>query len=299
MKHPGIRPTGPTNSVREGSRELMILTKLHRKYLEYGLEMMMVSCLLVKDMRLARDEQLAFKNHLQDKNINPGIELSLTALQQNRWPKCFPPFHLNLPEEMVESVQICKAFYEAKWNTRKFDIINSTGSCHVTGIFEDQVVELVVSPAQLTCSGIGEKLKLCHKDLITVLHTLSCAESKILNKRPDTPTILESDEFEFNSKFSDRRSTIQISLPLPCIADHDEKRIIVDDKSYKIDAAIMRIRKSRKTMDQPSLVDKECVVMLHITPDIKAIEERIQKLMELDYLEIDSSNNPNVIRYLP
>nr|ACJ85612.1 unknown [Medicago truncatula]AFK40323.1 unknown [Medicago truncatula] len=105
------------------------------------------------------------------------------------------------------------------------------------------------------------------------------------------------DSFEFNSKFTDKMRRIKI--PLPPV--DERKKVIEDvdkDRRYAIDAAIVRIMKSRKVLGHQQLV-LECVEQLGrmFKPDIKAIKKRIEDLITRDYLERDKEN-PNTFRYL-
>lgn len=143
------------------------------------------------------------------------------------------------------------------------------------------------------------QLNVTQDDLVRLLHSLSCAKYKILNKQPNTKTILPTDIFEFNSKFTDRMRRIKVSdllelkltLSLPCIVivyffyfnfkgkilnfcdcfhqiplpPVDERKKVIEDvdkdRRYAIDAALVRIMKSRKSLAHPQLV-MECVEQL-------------------------------------
>ncbi|KAF2575300.1 hypothetical protein F2Q70_00000126, partial [Brassica cretica] len=88
-------------------------------------------------------------------------------------------------------------------------------------------------------------------------------------------------------------------IPLPPV---DERKKVVEDvdkdRRYAIDAAIVRIMKSRKVLGHQQLVS-ECVEQLSrmFKPDIKAIKKRMEDLITRDYLERDKEN-PNMFRYL-
>ena len=58
------------------------------------------------------------------------------------------------------------------------------------------------------------QLNLSDDDVIRLLHSLSCAKYKILNKEPNTKTISSTDYFEFNSKFTDKMRRIKVRLCL-------------------------------------------------------------------------------------
>uniref|UniRef100_A0A2P2KIJ1 Cullin-1 n=3 Tax=Rhizophora mucronata TaxID=61149 RepID=A0A2P2KIJ1_RHIMU len=264
---------------------------------------------MVMDLTLARENQANFENHLKNQpNAHPGIDMSVTVLTTGFWPS-YKSTDLNLPAEMVRAVQMFKDFYNQKSSHRKLSWIYSLGTCHIHGKFEQKTIELIVSTYQaailllfnnsdrLSYSEIMTQTNLAHDDLIRLLHSLSCAKYKILTKEPNTKTVSQTDYFEFNQKFSDKMRRIKI--PLPPI--DERKKIIEDvdkDRRYAIDAAIVRIMKSRKVMGHQQLVS-ECVEQLSrmFKPDIKAIKKRIEDLITRDYLERDKEN-PNTFRYL-
>ncbi|XP_008802121.1 cullin-1-like [Phoenix dactylifera] len=264
---------------------------------------------MVTDLTLARENQSSFEEYLNSNSqANPGIDLTVTVLTTGFWPS-YKSFDLNLPAEMVKCVEVFKEFYQTKTKHRKLTWIYSLGTCNINGKFEPKTMELIVTTYQasalllfnasdrLSYSEIMSQLNLTDDDVIRLLHSLSCAKYKILNKEPNTKTISPTDYFEFNSKFADKMRRIKI--PLPPV---DEKKKVIEDvdkdRRYAIDASIVRIMKSRKVLGHQQLV-MECVEQLNrmFKPDFKAIKKRIEDLITRDYLERDK-DNPNVFRYL-
>ncbi|CAH2071938.1 unnamed protein product [Thlaspi arvense] len=242
---------------------------------------------MVTDLTLARENQNNFEEYLgNNPAANPGIDLTVTVLTTGFWPS-YKSFDINLPSEMVKCVEVFKGFYETKTKHRKLTWIYSLGTCNINGKFDQKPIELIVSTYQaavlllfnntdrLSYNEILTQLNLSHEDLVRLLHSLSCAKYKILLKEPVTKTVAQGDYFGFNAKFADRMRRIKI--PLPPV---DERKKVVEDvdkdRRYAIDAAIVRIMKSRK-------------------PDIKAIKKRMEDLITRDYLERDKEN-PNMFR---
>ncbi|GJN05257.1 hypothetical protein PR202_ga22871 [Eleusine coracana subsp. coracana] len=167
---------------------------------------------------------------------------------------------------------------------RRLSWIYSLGNCNVLGKFEARDIELIVTTYQaallllfndserLSYSEIVAQLKLSDDDTVRVLHSLSCAKYKILKKE---------------------------SSALP---PSDEKKKVIDDvnkdRRFAIDAALVRIMKSRKIMTHQNLV-AECVEQLsrRFKPDIKMMKRRIEDLVTRDYLECDPGA-VNSYRYL-
>ncbi|XP_057960271.1 cullin-1 isoform X1 [Malania oleifera] len=264
---------------------------------------------MVTDLTLARENQANFEEYLSNyPHVNPGIDLTVTVLTTGFWPS-YKSFDLNLPAEMVKCVEVFREFYQTKTKHRKLTWIYSLGTCNINGKFEPKTMELIVTTYQasalllfnasdrLSYSEIMTQLNLTDDDVVRLLHSLSCAKYKILNKEPNTKTISPTDYFEFNSKFTDKMRRIKI--PLPPV---DEKKKVIEDvdkdRRYAIDASIVRIMKSRKVLGHQQLV-MECVEQLGrmFKPDFKAIKKRIEDLITRDYLERDKEN-PNVFKYL-
>ncbi|KAJ6847812.1 cullin-1-like isoform X2 [Iris pallida] len=264
---------------------------------------------MVTDLTLARENQSGFEEYLNNNTqANPGIDLTVTVLTTGFWPS-YKSFDLNLPAEMVKCVEVFREFYQTKTKHRKLTWIYSLGTCNINGKFDAKTIELIVTTYQasalllfnssdrLNYSEIMTQLNLTDDDVIRLLHSLSCAKYKILNKEPNNKSITPNDYFEFNSKFTDKMRRIKI--PLPPV---DEKKKVIEDvdkdRRYAIDASIVRIMKSRKVLGHQQLV-MECVEQLGrmFKPDFKAIKKRIEDLITRDYLERDK-DNPNVFRYL-
>ncbi|RWR94137.1 cullin-1-like protein [Cinnamomum micranthum f. kanehirae] len=264
---------------------------------------------MVTDLTLARENQASFEEYMANNpHAGPGIDLTVTVLTTGFWPS-YKSFDLNLPAEMVKCVEVFREFYQTKTKHRKLTWIYSLGTCNIIGKFEPKTMELIVTTYQasalllfntsdkLSYSEIMNQLNLTDEDIVRLLHSLSCAKYKILNKVPNTKTISPTDYFEFNSMFTDKLRRIKI--PLPPV---DEKKKVIEDvdkdRRYAIDASIVRIMKSRKVLGYQQLV-MECVEQLGrmFKPDFKVIKKRIEDLITRDYLERDKDNQ-NMFRYL-
>ncbi|KAL0376471.1 UNVERIFIED_CONTAM: Cullin-1 [Sesamum calycinum] len=275
---------------------------------------------MVTDLTLARENQTSFEEYLSNNpNANPGIDLTVTVLTTGFWPS-YKSFDLNLPAEMVKCVEVFREFYQTKTSTENLHGYILWGRVTSMESLNPKTIELIVTTYQaaalllfnasdrLSYQEIMAQLNLSDDDVVRLLHSLSCAKYKILNKEPSTKTISSTDVFEFNSKFTDKMRRIKVrmpSLPLfflyPSSPVDEKKKVIEDvdkDRRYAIDASIVRIMKSRKVLGYQQLV-MECVEQLGrmFKPDVKAIKKRIEDLITRDYLERDK-DNPNLFKYL-
>ena len=79
-------------------------------------------------------------------------------------------------------------------------------------LFQAAVLCVFNNAERLTFNEIIEQVKLDHEDLARVLHSLSCADYKILKKEPASKTISKTDSFEFNSKFTNKKQRIKVCM---------------------------------------------------------------------------------------
>ncbi|KAJ1283771.1 hypothetical protein BS78_03G152000 [Paspalum vaginatum] len=264
---------------------------------------------MLNDVTVAKEQQSKYEDYKRaNPESNPSVVTNVQVLTTGHWPS-YKTADINLPSEMVKYVETFSQFYHSRTNHRKLNWIYSLGICNVNGKFKPKDIELIVTTYQaallslfneserLSFSEIVTQLNLSEDDTVRVLHSLFCAKYKILNKEPSNRTISPNDVFEFNHKFTDKMKRIKVPLP-----PSDEKKKIMDDvnkdRRFAIDAALVRIMKSRKIMTHQNLV-AECVEQLSrmFKPDIKMIKRRIEDLITREYLERDKVA-VNSYRYL-
>lgn len=263
---------------------------------------------MVNDLHVGREKQQQFDEWKQGQPDQLSIDLSVTVLTTGFWPS-YKAVDLALPEEMVQGVECFKRFFEISNKHRKLTWMYALGTAHLRGSFDAKPIELVLTTFQaailllfntddmLSYNEVRERVNLPDDDIMRLLHSLSCAKYRILNKAPVSKTISKTDTFSFNNRFTDKMRRIKI--PLPPV---DEKKKVIEDvtkdRRYSIDAAIVRTMKSRKMMQHQQLT-MEVVQQLSrmFQADFKLIKKRIEDLMQREYLDRDR-DNPNMIRYL-
>ncbi|KAL6205497.1 hypothetical protein ACLB2K_022756 [Fragaria x ananassa] len=285
--------------------ERMLLAKLKQ---QFGAQFTCKMEGMVTDITVSREKLRAFQDLGWSSKL--GLDFSVTVLTTGNWPT-YKTSDIHLPEEMVKCVEVFKQYYDTQHKQRKLSWIYTLGNCSVRGNFEPKSIELIMSAYQaallllfnnsetLSFSEIVTQLNLTKDEVHRTLHSVSCAKYKILVKEPNTKTISQSDTFTFNSKFTDRLRKIRVT-PVP--PPQDERKKVTEDvdkeRKYTIDAALVRIMKSRKVLGHQQLLT-ECVEQLQrmFKPDIKNIKRRIEDLITRDYLERDPEN-PNTFKYL-
>ena len=117
----------------------------------------------------------------------------------------------------------------------------------------------------------------------------------------------ESDSFELNDNFTSK--LLRVKVPLISAKDrsfqhnqHQQQNLgvpetVQEDRKYLIEAAIVRIMKTRKRLDHLSLVTEVTrQLLIRFKPDPTLIKRRIESLIDREYLE--RSQDRRVYNYL-
>ena len=119
-------------------------------------------------------------------------------------------------------VEAFKEFYEVDAKHRKLSWVYTQGTAVLRGNFKARPIEMVLSTLQaallllyngaddLSFADVCERLHLGDDDVSRLLHSLSCAKYKILNKEPAGRSIARTDRFSFNDSFTDRLKRIKV-----------------------------------------------------------------------------------------
>jgi len=265
---------------------------------------------MVTDLQLARETQEQFDRWVDEdpESRKTATDLNVTILTHGFWPQ-YKFIELALPEELIQCVEVFKEFYDKRMNQRRLAWVYSLGQVVMIVKYDSKPIEMVMQTFQcailllfrtetsVTVDSVCEKLKMPAEDAKRALHSLCCVKYKILNKSPEGKTVNTGDVFTFNDKFTDRSRRIKI--PMPPV---DEKKATVEhveaDRRQSIDCAIVRVMKTRKSLAYSQIV-VEVVAQLKqkFNPDMKMFKQRIEDLINREYLERDSEN-PNVFKYV-
>jgi len=268
------------------------------------------------DMKLSADTMDSFKGHLnahEGGNLLGGVDLNVHVLTTGFWPTQSTTA-CKLPAEILVCCEVFKKFYLSNHNGRRITWQTNMGTAELKAQFGPKKHELNVSTYQMCILLLfNESNQLSYKEIlegtgITVpdlkrnLLSLSCAKYKILLKEPKTvKTIGEGDVFQFNDKFRSKLFKVKIMSvnPRESPAEAVETRQKVDeDRKHQIEAAIVRIMKSRKMMEHSNLISEVTHQLAsRFMPNPLIVKKRIESLIEREYLERSASDR-KVYNYL-
>jgi cullin 1 len=129
-----------------------------------------------------------------------------------------------------------------------------------------------------------------------VLHSLSCNKNyPIVKKDPSNTKITKDDVFWINTEFQSRRLRFQIPMALLNKLEDTDK--IQHDRRLAIDAAIVRIMKTRQSIYHQDLIGEVAHQLKFFTPQTKDIRRRIENCINKEYMERDE-NDPQLYKYV-
>ncbi|KAH8554516.1 Cullin family-domain-containing protein [Umbelopsis sp. PMI_123] len=266
---------------------------------------------MFKDIDISRDLMTTFKNHKSYEDIK-DLQIYVNVLTQGFWPT-YPPVEITLPPDMANSQEVFKDFYMSKHNGRRLMWQNNLGHCVVKATFPKGKKELLVSLFQtvvlllfndrkrdrLTYNEIRELTNIEDKELSRTLQSLACGNSRVLKKNPPGRDVNATDSFSYNEAFTAslyrlKINTIQLK---ETVEENTRTREgVFQDRQYQVDAAIVRIMKTRKTLSHNMLIN-ELFEQLRFPVKATDIKKRIESLIDREYMERESEDSSSY-RYL-
>ncbi|CAN1821772.1 CUL4 [Linum perenne] len=239
---------------------------------------------MFKDIELSKEINESFKQSSQARTKLPsGIEMSVHVLTTGYWPT-YPPMDVRLPHELNVYQDIFKEFYLSKHSGRRLMWQNSLGHCVLKAEFPKGKKELAVSLFQtvvlmlfndaqkLSFEDIKDATGIEDKELRRTLQSLACGKVRVLLK---VNAIQMKETVEENTSTTER---------------------VFQDRQYQVDAAIVRIMKTRKVLSHTLLIT-ELFQQLKFPIKPADLKKRIESLIDREYLERDK-NNPQIYNYL-
>nr|CAB3492963.1 unnamed protein product [Digitaria exilis] len=222
---------------------------------------------MFKDIELSKEINDSFRQSSQARTKLPsGIEMSVHVLTTGYWPT-YPPMDVKLPHELNVYQSVVLMLFNDAQKLSFLDIKDSTG-------IED-------------------------KELRRTLQSLACGKVRVLQKIPKGRDVDDKDEFVFNEEFSAplyriKVNAIQMKETVEENTSTTER--VFQDRQYQVDAAIVRIMKTRKVLSHTLLI-AELYQQLKFPVKPADIKKRIESLIDREYLERDRSN-PQIYNYL-
>lgn len=142
---------------------------------------------------------------------------------------------------------------------------------------------------------IAEATSIPAADLKRVLQSLACGHYKLLVKEPKGKEVADSDKFSFNSKFTNKMIKFKVASIAAAKETNEEvlasRNKMNEDRNPQIDAAIVRVMKSRRVMDHNNLIAEVTKqLQSRFSPNPVVLKKRIEGLIDRDFLQRQRGN---------
>lgn len=297
---------------------------VHGKSASLDLEKMMISKLktecgannklegMFRDIEVSRETVRSFRTHARSvASLGASdVDLSVFVLTNAYWPHV-PQAPLRLPQTLSDLHDTFKQFYVGKHSRRKLTWQYSNASTTVRARFPaadkllslslyQTVVLLLFNDAdELSMEDISSATGLVDTDLHRTLLSLACGKVRVLHKRPKGSTVSKGDMFVWNKGFTHPQVRIKINaiqVKESAAEDQQTTERVFMERHFEIDAAIVRILKTRRTLTHANLI-AELFAQLRFPFKVGDLKKRIESLIEREYLERDA-NSPQTYHYL-
>ncbi|WJX88059.1 Cullin-3A [Trifolium repens] len=265
------------------------------------------------DMKTSQDTMQGF--YASHPDLGDGPTLTVQVLTTGSWPTQ-SSITCNLPAEISALCEKFRSYYLGTHTGRRLSWQTNMGFADLKATFgKGQKHELNVSTYQmcvlmlfnnadkLSYKEIEQATEIPAPDLKRCLQSLALVKGRnVLRKEPMSKDVVEDDAFFVNDKFSSKLYKVKIGTVVAQKESEPEKQEtrqrVEEDRKPQIEAAIVRIMKSRKQLDHNNLiaeVTKQLQSRFLANPT--EVKKRIESLIERDFLERDD-NDRKLYRYL-
>lgn len=226
------------------------------------------------DMSVSADLNTKFATSLRERegegHKQLGIGFGVYVLQAGAWPLGLPPspgpFHV--PQQLEHSVQAFETFYHAQFSGRKLTWLHHLCQGELKLNYLKRPYLVTVQTYQMAllllfehcdsmpCKEAAVSLRLSQEQLEK--HAVSLIDCKLLKKSNDSE-LGEDTILMLNLDYSNKRTKFRVTGALQRDAPHDAEathRSVDDDRKLYLQAAIVRIMKSRKLLRHNQLVQE-------------------------------------------
>lgn len=223
------------------------------------------------------------------------IEFDIKILTTSYWPS-YKSFELSVPQEIKTCMDNFQRFYknqqnnhhrELKWNFAmgnaviQFKVPNSTKTYQfVTSTYQMCILYLFNYNKELTLEEIREQMGFDEETAKKNIQSMMQPKARLI--------VMSDGKYKVNIQYSNKHT--RVTFPVPVLEDLVKRERVTQDRSNAVDAALVRIMKSRKKLGVNQLKVEVITLMQTFKPDDALIKKRIENLIEREYLERDKGD---------
>ncbi|KAG0231395.1 hypothetical protein BGW42_006523 [Actinomortierella wolfii] len=264
-------------------------SKLQRMFTDVGLS---------KELNDQFRERMA-QNH---DSSDMGVDFSIMVLGTASWPLQPPSTSFNLPDDLVKTYERFQKFYQDKHSGRKLNWLfqlskadlratyikaNKVGYTFQVSTYQMGILLQYNSALSYTLEELQTQTNLNMEQLAGALGILVKAKVLLLENGSNVGDA--GTRYELNMDFKSKKIRVNLNLPLKAeqkVETEETHKTIEEDRKLLMQAAIVRIMKTRKVMKHVNLM-QEVITQLQsrFKPRVPDIKKCIDVLLEKEYIE--------------
>ncbi|KAK2719989.1 cullin-2-like [Artemia franciscana] len=268
---------------------------------------------LYTDQAVSTDLQERFMDSMSKQGVTFGHNVVFNIMQQGAWPfSSTPVTPFILPQPLEKSVSEYEAFYRRTFNGRKLtwmyqhslvDVrLTYLKRSYIATVFAFQygILSQFETADEAKCSQLQEATNLNDDQFARNLYGL--LEQKILlSDKSDLKDLSGETVVRVNLSFASKKNRFKVPIAQTRESqtqETEEAKNVDEDRKNFLQAAIVRIMKSRKSLKHNALV-QEVVTQARsrFAPNVQLIKRAIEGLIEKEYIQ-RSTNNPDEYNYI-
>lgn len=244
----------------------------------------------------------------------PLPDFKVTVLTAGSWPLSPSPGGLVLPPLLQECMAAFASFYKTVTTNRTLSWVHESSRaclayrhpsrprpCELRMSALQALVCLAMPTTSEPCtvSELARRTGMANDELRRAVMGLSAGKSStaVLNRTSSSGNLKKvdmADQLVLNDTFNPPKIVVTVPLPKVTVVKRDAKtgvaEICIHSRRYVCDAALVRVMKSRKTMAMAELTAEVIQQITQFRADPKMIKERIEDLMQREFLNRDEQN---------
>mmetsp|Transcript_81622 Transcript_81622/g.210149 ORF Transcript_81622/g.210149 Transcript_81622/m.210149 type:complete len:755 (-) Transcript_81622:486-2750(-) len=240
-----------------------------------------------------------------------GVAHEVRVLQTNAWPEKADETNVVPCDEMVGCIQAFETFYHSKHSGRKLRWIYNMGQVELTSHCFQRKHILVVSAYQaLALVLFNNSREVIFRDIVAATKvdreeckrqvlSMTVSKHKLLLRDGSSKDIEDDTKLEVHDAFTNEK--IKVVVGLIKKEEKAQETAAAEapvERKHVIDAAIVRVMKSRKKLDHLNLLEEVFRQCTLFKPQPSQIKVQIEHLIDREFLKRDGDKR-NVYIYLP
>lgn len=278
--------------------------------IECGQQAIQKHASMFTDMQLSDQLQQEYSRLSHGGSPN-GVLHEIRILQNNAWSEKVDEANIVPCDEFMKCIDAFTAFYDSKHTGRKLRWMYNMGGAelgslcfarkHILAVSSYQALLLMLFNTQKEisfkefCNATKIPVDECKRQLLS----MTVSRSRILLKDGSSKDIEEDSKFVVNENFTHEKIKVMISLIKK--EEKAETTAVAEaplERKHVVDAAIVRVMKTRKRLDHNLLMEEVFRQCTLFKPQPSQIKTQIEHLIDREFLQRDPDNR-NIYIYMP